>query len=59
MERLETKDHLNISIERQSDTKKSQDSIDSKYRRMYKSVTIKDMVNARRAFQFEGTVPNY
>ena len=26
---------------------------------MYKSVTIKDMVNARRAFQFEGTVPNY
>jgi hypothetical protein len=26
---------------------------------MYKSVTVKDMVNARRAALFEGTVPNY
>jgi len=26
---------------------------------MYKSVTIKDMINARRAVGLEGTVPNY
>lgn len=56
MERLDGGDRLNLSIDA-SDAKHSQGSPD--YRDMYKNVQIKDMVNARRGRQYEGTVPNY